>query len=309
MQALQDDPEKYAALKLFKNKTVLSKSLIVHKDLLGKGSNNKVFPALWKDEAVAFRMPRRQSDTQQKGSAKWEFIHTLKASQLGIAPKIYDAWYAKHASLQYPSGLYFVTEIFDADFEDMLLSKSKRETVIQNSDQIATSIFHCLKTLAENDILLYDLKPSNIVIDLNTFSAKIIDFGKDFCEFRNTKQPDSNTPIIDYLFNIVSSMNIERKKEFYEHILLAAMLVQLSATTSNFLYKDRHQHRMNEEERIQINGITRLTNRFVRDMQLRSLHVLRKILRQDNLKSVLQHYHGRRYCGTRRILRMATKQR
>ena len=60
-------------------------------------------------------MPRRRSDTQQKGSAIWEFAHTLKASQLGVSPNIYKAWYARHATPDYPSGLYVVTDLFEYD--------------------------------------------------------------------------------------------------------------------------------------------------------------------------------------------------
>ena len=59
---------------------VLPKDFELHEEL-GKGSNNKVFRVTWNGDEVILRTPRRQSDTQQRGSAKWEYLHTFCASR------------------------------------------------------------------------------------------------------------------------------------------------------------------------------------------------------------------------------------
>ena len=116
--SISGDPFTFANRSLVKNRTVLPPELTIPEaEELGKGSNNRVVEASWKGEPCAFRLPRRKSDTQQKGSAKWEFAQTLRASQLGLSPDIYAAWYAKHGARGFPSGLYMVTEVFDCDME------------------------------------------------------------------------------------------------------------------------------------------------------------------------------------------------
>ena len=57
-------------------------------DELGKGTNNKVLRCMWKGERCVLRVPRRRSDTQQRGSAAWELRHTLRASELAVGPRV-----------------------------------------------------------------------------------------------------------------------------------------------------------------------------------------------------------------------------
>ena len=68
------------------SRTKIPHDLEVHEEL-GKGSNNKVFAATYKGEDVVFRVPRRRSDTQQHGSAHWEYQHMKLASECNVAPK------------------------------------------------------------------------------------------------------------------------------------------------------------------------------------------------------------------------------
>ena len=69
---------------------------------LGKGSNNKVFAATYEGRDAVFRVPRRRSDTQQNGNAHWEYEHMKLASECAAAPTIYTAWYARHATREWP---------------------------------------------------------------------------------------------------------------------------------------------------------------------------------------------------------------
>ena len=303
MKQIDDDPIVFSKTKLHCNRTVLPKGLCLGDVEMGKGSNNRVVESFWNDETCAVRMPRRRSDTQQKGAATWEFCHTLKASQLGVAPCIYASWYAKHATRDFPSGLYFVTECFPNDLEDMFMSQSRRSLMMRKSDTIAECIVESLSKLARANMFLYDLKPSNLVVNMNeedSVAVKFIDFGRDFCEWGGTKEKDACTPVIDMVNSLVKG-DVERKA----HILFASMLVQLAATTTHHLCQDRRYHRMGREERGDINGIARAAKSLLEGMQGCNVRIVREVLRSDPVKGVLGHYLGRRNSGTRRTLRLA----
>ena len=311
MQPITDDPFVFAKSKLNVPKTKLPDGLKLDTEYIGKGSNNCVVQAYWKNTTVAFRMPRRKSDTQQKGSAVWEFAHTLKASQLGVSPEIYLAWYAKHANREFPSGLYFVTELFDYDLEEMIMSERNRQTVLEKADDIAKSIVDNIVTLARNGLFLYDLRPGNIVINIqdDVVTTKIIDFGRDFCEWSKTSQPDRNTPVCNLIHELVSKlpdMTDDEREQLETHIMFGTMLIQVASHTTTFIYEDRHRHRMDEETRRRVNGLARAASAFLETLQGQHKAIIRQVLRQDDVKGVLAHYHGRRNAGTRRTFRFAT---
>ena len=119
MKPIATTPGDYSKSRLLVPRVRIPKGLEL-KEELGKGSNNKVFRSTLNGTDYAFRVPRRKSDTQQRGSAVWEFRHTLKASQLGVGPLVYD-WRAargtrRRSSLRTracacASGLYVLTEL------------------------------------------------------------------------------------------------------------------------------------------------------------------------------------------------------
>ena len=82
------------------------------------------------------------------------------------------------------------------------------------------------------------------------------------------------------------------------------MLVQLAAYDVQ-LHSDRSRHRLGRDEREAINGIARHARTLLDSMQGRNVRLVRTVLRSDDVRGVLQHYHGRRNAGTRRTLRFA----
>jgi len=390
---------------------------------LGKGSFNTAHRVRWGGHMRVLRMPRSHSDTRQRGSAKWEFGATHRASQLGCAPTLHAAWYCRHADLDWPAGLYMVMEYFPLNLEHLLEDHSA--DAVRHADAIGDAVVSVLSTLATERLFVYDLKPSNVVVrfdveEVSTAPAnsaagataskansqpiskaaakrkkkqraaqptvrtvvtvRIIDYGRDFCEWSGlgaTAEPDLSTPVTDMLCKLFhreeegdkdggrdggseareSSRKDRRKKGGAEearetttvppipplpsnpsslhpshpsrppsfallslpaalalpaptqlrvsHVLFATMLVQLACTTTRALYDDRHSHKMSAPERAQVNPLAPKCRQFLDSMQGRHIRMLRAVLRHDEVRGVMQHYHGRRNGGTRRTLLFA----
>ena len=269
LKPLAEDPAAFSRSRLMVARPRLPADLELGR-VLGRGSNNKVFRATWKGEECVLRAPRRRSDTQQRGSAVWEFRHTLKASQLGVGPVVYDAWVARHAAGEWAAGLYVITERLPHDLDAVLGSEALRAAV--PVAPLGEALVACLAALANAGIFVYDLKPSNVMVRPRPdggVDARVIDFGRDFCEWSGCEQePDSKTPVATLVRKLLAARGEppEAIGPLTRHILFAAMLVQLAATTTR---------------------------------------QLSEVLRTDEVRGVMQHYHGRRCAGTRRTLRYA----
>ena len=93
---------------------------------------------------------------------------TIRAFQLGVAPTIYNVCFARHAKEMWTSGLYFITERYQTDFDDAIQDEETREMLLSNDgsliDDIGQQTMKHLESMANDDMLVYDLKPSNIVL-------------------------------------------------------------------------------------------------------------------------------------------------
>lgn len=283
-------------------------------DELGKGSNNRVCEVdMGKKGKFVIRIPRRQSDTQQEGSALWECRHTLRAAELGVGPAVKNVWIARHQKRHFPSGLYMIMSKFDYDLDDVLIDKPElKDVFLSHKETIVDQVVRCLNTLAKDHLFVYDLKPSNVVVTMDVSSKptiKIIDYGRDFCEWGGLGDaPDSNTPVITMLRKRLLQERgcIDKEADsIISHILFAAMLVALSSTTTFRLYNERRDHRMSLKERQEVNVFAAVTKQLLDSMQGQNKDLLREVLRLDDVRGVFRHYHGRRNAGTRRTLMFA----
>jgi len=352
---------------------ILPKDFAVYK-VLGVGANNRALKVQWDGAVRVLRVPRRTSDTRQRGNAKWEFAHTARASALQCAPTLYRAWYMRHAEDEkWPSGLYFLMEYFHYDLQKVFRDDSLWDLALAHRETIGRGIVDALTTLSNDELLVYDLKPSNVVLrfegeDHNNYdrhatvephsskkecaknttrgnkdkhdrksareqtttrgvTVRIIDFGRDFCEWggASTLERDKCTPIIDILRRTIVAEDVRRSvqdknnsnvgthalhrgdmDERLRHIVFATMIVNLSATTTRHLYHERKRTRMVGDLRRDMNPIAPLCRTLVSSMQGRNIHLLRLALRYDEVRGVLEHYHGRRNAGTKRTLRFAS---
>jgi hypothetical protein len=282
----------------------LPKDFRVHKEL-GKGSSNKVYDVTWDGARRILRAPRRRSETQFIGNAKWELLHTQVAAVLGVAPKLTAAWFSRHAHDEWPSGLYMVMDKYADDLNALLGDRKRYGLTAKLRDQIGCSLVAHLATLAKHGFFLYDLKPSNVLVAVegDTVDVKVIDFGREFCEYRHD-DIDARTPNMDYLTRMLQRDGVY-SDALRDHLLFATMLVQLSATTTRHIYEDRHETRFSRGERENIHPTAALTATFLESMTGSNRAYLRRMLRADDVRGVLKHYLGRRNGGTRRSLRFA----
>jgi hypothetical protein len=194
---------------------------------------------------------------------------------------------------------------YACDLEQLIIDKNTHEVAFNESANIGDQIVSKLNCLAMNNKFLYDLKPSNIVLNIEGgLDVRIIDYGRDFCECNSTKynsEIDINTPVLNMISKITNG-----DEELIRHIMFAAMLVQLSSTTTRHIYDDRSEHHMGRTDRRNINPFATLTSKFIESMQGKNKTILRNVLRSDGVRSVLRHYHGRRNAGTKRTLQFAT---
>lgn len=278
-------------------------------ELLGKGANNKVYRVTWDGHSRVLRAPRRKSDTQHATSCRWELAHSRMAASLGVGPEVVAAWRTRHRDGAWSSGLYMVMEHFPLDLERLMTDEKHCEMAMRHRDEIGTEIARALASLARAGMLLYDLKPSNIVVSLpagGPLRARVIDYGRDFCEWRC---PDAGvtcaarTPTLDLIDALAKGDG-----DLAQHLRFACMVAQLASTTTRMLYQDRHDTRMSVDERAKTNPMLPWSATFLNGMQGRNVSLLRHILRSEDVKGVLQHYQGRRYAGTRRTLKYAKEQ-
>mgnify|MGYP001267112999 CR=1 FL=1 len=308
LEQISSEPSLYQRTKLLVGRSGngIPHEITVQEEL-GRGSNNRVFKGLHKDGTnVVIRCPRRKSDTERAGYATWEFRHTLIASKLGIAPHLYDAWYVRHAKPKQKAGLHLISEYLPIDGQHAY--HSYIDEILTKKSQIEEKIYENLRIMAENDMFCYDLKPGNIVMDLDTLKVKFIDFGREFCE-QNPWNVDSSdrAPITTYIKKMVLE-NVENEEDgckMYRHLLFLTMLILLSSNTSYYLFTIKEKINADKKMREDLNFVSFTAKSVLGDTRGKLIKMVRKILRQEDIKSCCRHYMTKRNAGTRRILQWA----
>tara|TARA_B110001450_G_scaffold244837_1_gene257338 strand:- start:1728 stop:2747 length:1020 start_codon:yes stop_codon:yes gene_type:complete len=277
--------------------------------LLGKGSNNAVY--LYKtrgDQHVVVRQPRRKSDTQRVGNATWEFRNTAIAVQLGVAPLLYDAWYNRHSTTEQRGGLHIVCEHFPQDMHELLIEKPERVKPLMNV--LRETIVVQLRTMADNNLFCYDLKPSNMVYRDSPFAVRFIDFGRDFCEWRQYSPENEymeRAPVLSFIQTIAdkNSSDPTEAKKLYTDLSFVVMVLILSSNIAFTLDSSRTASRQSFADGTNLNFMANAVREMRQEMRGRDIALLKDILRQRDIRDTLRHYMGRRNCGTKRTFAYA----
>ena len=277
--------------------------------LLGKGGNNAVYLYKTRDgQQVVLRQPRRKSDTQRLGNATWEFRNTAIAVQIGVAPVLYDAWYNRHSTTEQRGGLHFICEYFPHDLHNLLIETP--EKVLELKTQLRETVTAQLRTLAENNLFCYDLKPSNIVYREKPLSIRLIDFGRDFSEWRpfsNDNEHLERAPVLSFVQTLVlqNTSSTSEAKRLYTELMYHIMLLILSSNIAFTLDSSRTASRQAFAENSSLNFMASILKDLRHETKGSHIILLKKILRQRDIRDTLRHYMGRRNCGTKRTFAYA----
>ncbi len=305
LEQISSEPSLYQRTKLVESRSGngIPQEIEIEEEI-GKGSNNRVYKAVHKSgKKVVIRCPRRKSDTERAGYATWEFRHTLTASNLGVAPTLYDAWYVRHAKPKQKAGLHLISEYLPHDGQEVY--HDYIEELLSNKATIEEQIYNHLVALANSDMFCYDLKPGNIVIDFDDPKVRFIDFGREFCEHNPWESECiDRAPVTSYIKRLVlcEEKNDTKACKLYRHLLFLTMLVLLSSNTSYYLYTIREKINADKKLREDLNYISYTVRNVLQNTRGKYIKLLRKILRQEDIKSICRHYMSRRNGGTRRIL-------
>ena len=230
----------------------------------------------------------------------------MTAANLGVAPELYDAWYVRHKKPKQKAGLYLIQEHFDCDMQNAILEYS--EEVMSNMYEIERQIHSHIEKLANNEMFCYDLKPGNIVLNINKPVVKFIDFGREFCEqnpwdCNNTER----VPVTSYIkkLSLLHTEDDEEACKLYKHLLYITMMVILSANTTYFIHSVKEKTNSDKELRYQLNYIVSKTKDVLENTRGKVIKIVREILRQEDIKSVISHYMSRRNSSTKRVFKWA----
>lgn len=277
--------------------------------LLGKGSNNAVYLYNTRSEQlVVYRQPRRKSDTQKLGNATWEFRNTAIAVQIGVTPLLYDAWYNRHKTTEQMGGLHMICEYFPKDLHAILVETPAR--VFPHRDVMRQQITSHLRKMADANLFCYDLKPSNMVFKDNPVDVRFIDFGRDFCEWRQYSPKNEfleRAPVLSYI-QTLADQNADSKykaEALYKDLMFAAMLILLSANFGFTLDQSNTATRQGLADNVVLNFMGDAAKELRSCTRGKHVSLIQDILRQRDIRDTLRHYIGRRNCGTKRCFTYA----
>lgn len=278
--------------------------------LIGKGSNNTVYLAKKGDVDIAVRVPRTNSDTQSIENATWEFRNSMIAAQVSAAPIVYDAWYNRHATSQQRSGLHMITEYFPYDVHKLLMENSA--AFLHNSEQLCAITITHLRSMSQANILCYDLKPSNMVLRLDPFDVKFVDFGREFTEWRPYQERDSHVeraPVLSFLQKLVDGSNLatdEMTNEMiYNDIIFHVMLILLSSNLEYTIQQSSTVIRSSSTRRQFMNFLFDYCRQLRQCSKPDFIDLIQAVLRHSDIRNTVRHYTGRRNCGTKRTFMYA----
>lgn len=185
------------------------------------GSYNNVFEAKLKNmnKNIIIRISKHETDQKILENEK---MITIKMNKLNICPKIYNIYV--------DTKLCIIMEKYDTNLFYFI-----RRIYINNPitrDMILNNIINLVSKVSNQNLILLDLKPSNIVINTEQFKLKLIDFDPSF--------------IINYA--IINTIN-NNIKEIYKLIMLILLANHLYLLNNNIMsdYLSNHINNKNHQ--------------------------------------------------------------
>ena len=270
-----------------------------------EGSNNCVCratasPTMSSDEIdergeYAVRTPLADSDTRKLSYAREEARFTLMASNTGIGPNVYDVWYCESSSKQQNKGLHVVMDFLSMDLHEALFHET--EWSMEHRDKLVARIEECVMKLAQMGIFTYDIKSSNIVLNKSPFDMRFIDFSNTYTELRGGTHENT-------VYGMLASKTRNNSKLIDATIATTTMVI-LSANLSIEIWERRKRDNTTRDERERLNILRDRMRTLRRSTPAHVVHLVKCVLRNEDVKECIEHYMGRRNAGTKRVFEYA----
>ena len=250
------------------------------------------------------RIPRHGSDTTSVDMAVAEYAHCLVASEHKIGPHIQDAFYARHTTRQQRKGLNLLMERLGVTLEDAMLSETYDE---DERERLGKLVDETVSEMARVGVFHFDLKPQNVMLNVDETRACVIDFGCEFCQHVRTEHPGPHVMGADLLPLDLLPPWVVEDAACTARILKATMFLVLSAVADCVLVDAaKDLKREDTETRRARNPIRSRTMEATSGLTVCEVRVVRDVLRHTSVKETLRHYCGARKACLRRLWSAAT---
>lgn len=187
---------------------------------IGKGANNEVLTATNNTTNIecVYRKPLKRSDSRDRNDAIREANYTKLASDIGVAPTLYDIWFVRKSTLAQRRGLYTISLKLSNDLTYYF--KNDIDFILNNIARLKKEITSCIYTLAHNGLFCYDLKPANTVCNKTPFLIKMIDFGADYTESLYDNPPGKIVSATKTFASSIFHEDIEKECKFAFYVVM-----------------------------------------------------------------------------------------
>lgn len=179
------------------------------------------------------------------------------------------------------------------------------EWALKNSKSIAFELDKCATNMARLSMISYDIKSANIVVRLNPFEIRFIDFGYDYCEYHPLGSAESKKgkPVLSWLSNAVKDK--PHAKKMYEFVIRMTILVLLSANLQYEIYQRRKRDNLNFQQRCLMNPLYEYMFIMRQETPAFIVRLIKGMIRHKNVHEVTEHYNTRRNSNVRRTFILA----
>jgi len=254
---------------------------------------------------LAVRTPRHASDTRMMSHATWEFETTALAARHGVAPTLYDAFYAKHTTSRQRRGLHLMTRWYPMDLRTAVVRfhDAWDDGVLQD---LGRRLLAHVEQLARMGIFHFDLKAQNVVVDADATDVRdvrILDFGKEFCQRRGS----DHMALWRHIDKLVDREQwAGPRARNAEHVAKLAMLALFSCVISHELNDARIDFKtLDATARAALNPLRDIVRDEFDAAPPVAIRCAREVLRDDEVRDLLRHYCGAHNACTKRVFRMA----
>lgn len=135
-------------------------------------------------------------------------MYTVEMNKYDLIPEVYNVLYDIETH-----SILLQMEKYDSDLFDFLLSNNYN--VDQDTNQIFQQILSLFDQLATLHFLYFDSKLSNLVINIQTKTVRLIDLDAEFCFLDKWFFTHEDRSTVHYIYKIIQKHSMNKKRIYY----------------------------------------------------------------------------------------------